>query len=214
MDGRIPWEHPDVAFPANIGLTWWDSLTKPEAFFRSVNWDGPLARPVLYWLLVWIVAGLLSLLWDPAELESLSVALLGEEGAIDGRLLQLLSFFLTPFVALAALALATVLHHAAALMLAPDRRGVEATARVVCYASGPMVLASLPVPWVLGWFWSAAVWAWTVVLLIYGFREAHRAATGRAAGIVLLPAVVVGVFFVFLALALAAVLASLPELPV
>lgn len=210
---RVPWEDDEFSFPANFGLTWWESLTRPVRCFHGVDWEGPLSRPLLYWLLVWIVAAAVSLLWTPTEMEALSAAL-GDEIAMDGGLLQLLSFFLTPFVALVSLAVAMALHHLAALLLAPERRGIEATGRVVCYASGPLVLASLPAPWPLDWFVMIAVWTWLVTLLVIGFREAHRTSTARAGGIVAIPALVVGFLTVVLLLGLAAIMASLPELAV
>jgi hypothetical protein len=210
---RVPWEDGELSFPANLGLNWWESITGPGRFFRGVDWDGPFSRPILYWLLVWIAAGAVSLLWAPAELEALATVL-GGEGVGDGRLLQLLNFFLSPFAALLTLAVAMVLHHLAALLLAPERRGIEATGRVVCYAGGPMILSSIPVPWVLDWFVTVIVWAWVCMLLVLGFREAHRTSTARAGGIVAIPVLVVGVVMVLLILLLAAILASIPGLPI
>lgn len=207
----VPWEDDGVPFPANLGLTWWESLTRPGPFFRNVNWEGPFARPLLYWLLLWIVSAALNLLWVPAELEVMSAALLGE-GAVDGRLLQMFNFFLSPFVALITLAIAAGLHHAVVVFMAPERRGLDATGRVVCYSGGPMVLSSLPVPWIIDWLVTVAVWAWVVSLLVIGFREAHRTSTARAGGIVAIPVLVAGFMMVLLLLGLAAVVSSLPEL--
>lgn len=212
-DVNVPWEDGKVSFPANFGLTWWESLTRPGRFFSDVDWDGPLSRPILYWLLIWITAAALSLLWAPAELEAVAAAL-GAEGGVDGRLLQLLNFFLSPFVALVTLAVAMALHHMASLLLAPERRGIEATGRVVCYAGGPLVLTSLPVPWLLDWAVTIAVWAWIVTLLVAGFRKAHRTSIGRAGAIVAIPLAIVVFMSLILLLGLAAVLARFPELPV
>jgi hypothetical protein len=209
--GRVPWEDNAVPFPANIGLTWWESLVRPASFFGRVDWDGPMSRPLLYWLLAWILAGAIGLLWAPAELEALSLAL-GLEAAADGRLVQLLNFFVSPFAALGALAVAMVLHHLPALLLAPDRRGIDATGRVVCYTGGPLILASIPAPWLLDWLLTMAVWVWIVTLLVLGFRQAHRTSTPRAVAIVAIPVVVMGALAAMTVLILAAVLASLPEL--
>ena len=207
----VPWEDEQLSFPANLGLTWWASLTTPRRFFRQVDWEGPFSRPLLYWLLLWIVTGALGLLWVSPELEALSTVL-GEQGSVDSRLVQLLNFFMSPFAALAALAIGMVLHHLAALLLAPERRGIDATGRVICYAAGPLVVTPFPVPWMLDWLVTVAVWVWVATILVLGFREAHRTTTGRAGGIVAIPVVVLGLFTVLLVLGLAAILASLPEL--
>lgn len=208
---RVPWEDGEVQFPANLGLTWWGTLTRPGPFFRDVDWDGPFSRPLLYWLLLWIASAAVSLLWTPAEVTALSAALFGD-GGVDVRLLQLLNFFLSPFVALLVLAFAVGFHHAVVLLLAPERRGADATGRVVCYSGGPLILTSLPVPWMIDWFVTIAVWAWVVTLLVIGFREAHRTSTARAGSIVAIPVLVAGFLAVMSILGLAAILASLPEL--
>ena len=57
------------------------------------------------------------------------------------------------------------------------------------------------------------VWLWLVALLVVGFREAHRTTTARSGGIVAIPVLVLGLVTVLLVLGLAAILATLPELP-
>ena len=212
--GAVPWEDPEVPFPANLGLAWWDSLTRPHTFYRRVDWSGPLSRPVLYWLLVWIAAGMVSLLWTPAEFEAAAAALLGENSAIGGEGLRLLSFFLTPFAALLTLAAGAVVHHALAVALAPAHRSIHATTRVVSYAAAPVLLLAVPVPGVLGMPWTLACWAWTAALLAAGFREAHEVSTPRALAIALLPAATLALLVVVALFVLAALLAALRELPI
>lgn len=209
----LPWEDEAVPFPANLGLTWWLTLARPRAAYRSVDWDGPLSRPVLYWLLVWIAAGAVSLLWVPAEFDAVTAALFGEGSGFGGRELQLLSFFLTPFAALLTLAVGAVVHHALAVALAPSHRSLRATGRVLCYAAAPVLLLAIPVPGVVGLPWTLGCWTWAAVLLVVGFREAHHASMPRATAIALLPAVTVAVLTLVALFVLAAVLTVLPELP-
>ncbi len=211
--GPIAWEDPGEPFPANLGLTWWRSITAPGDFFRSVAWSGPFGRPVLYWLLVWVIAGALALLWPAADVEAAYGILFGSGGEIDGRLLQLLNFFLTPFAALLTLGAGSACLHLFAMILAPEHRGIRATARALCYSGGPLVLASLPMPWFLSWLWSPAVWVLSVALLVLGQREAHHVTTGRAVAIVLFPAAIAGTLLVLLGLLVAFLLATLPEVP-
>ena len=65
MNG-IPWEDPAVGFPEDLGRTWIESLTAPVSFFRSMEPDAPLARAVLYFLIMAVGAALFSLLWGLA----------------------------------------------------------------------------------------------------------------------------------------------------
>jgi hypothetical protein len=220
--GPIAWEDGETPFPANFGLTWWECLGSPQRFFSRVSWSEPLSRPLLYFLVVGILAAALGLFWF----------VWGPWGAAEeyGLTLevQLLSFFLTPFALLVALGLISLALHLFVLLLAPDRRGPGATATVLCYGSGVGLLSSVlppaiglvaPVPGVfraaylvLSVVLTLAVQAWYVVVLVIGIRKAHSVTTGRAAAIVLLPLAigfVLTVVFVMLAVALIA-LADLP----
>jgi hypothetical protein len=219
----VAWEDDSVPFPANLGLTWWDCLTSPDRFFSRLSWEGTVARPILYYVIVAILGGMLSLfwlVWSPwGAANQLGLTL--EQ--------QLLIFFLTPFAVLLALGLATSIQHLFVLMLAPERRGFGATATVFCYSSGVGLLtAVLPPAFGFGaapggLFGSVylvvysmlafAVQLWYVAVLVFGMRRAHSTTTGRAIAIVLLP---IGVgFAVALGLAIvAAALIALVELPV
>jgi hypothetical protein len=210
---RVPWEDPEVSFPANLGLAWWESLTRPAAFYARVDGNASLSRPILYWLLLWVAAGMLSLLWAPPDLEGLLVTVFGEGAAPDTREFQLFSFFLSPFVALAVLGAGTLVHHGVAVAVAARHGRMADTARVVCYAVSPIVLAALPVPRFLGPFWSLGVAAWTAALLVSGFRHAHATSTGRALVIALLPGAVVLSLAVLVTVAMVAVMSTLPDLP-
>jgi hypothetical protein len=142
--------------------------------------------------------------------------------------LQLLGFFLTPFVVLIALGFVALLQHLFAVLLAPRRRGLGATARVLCYAGGIGLLTGiLPpafgpagvAPGIVGGLYMLAyasivisVQVWYVIVSVLGMREAHSVSTGRAAAIVLLPIALMLfglVTLVFAVIALSA-LAGLP----
>jgi len=220
----IAWEDESVPFPANLGITWWECLISPDRFFSRVSWDRPFARPLLYFLLVGILSGLLRLFWSPWS----------PAGAADvlgvPAQLQLVAFFLTPFVLLILLALVSLGQHLFAALLAPRRRGIRATATVLCYASGVgIAVAVLPpafgpgggsVPGLLGatylvMYVSVAVAAqvWYVVVNVIGLKRAHSTTTGRAAAIVLLP-MAIGLAFATILVIVAVALSALAELPV
>lgn len=183
--GRVAWEDPGVPFPENLWRSWKASLFAPAAFFRRAADGSGLARPLLYFLLVTVTGAVFSLFWQyaPGPVPAWDMG----RGAPMG---PAVGFFVAPFAALVGLAISTLVFHLGALVLAPDRRGIGATLRVVCYAAGPSVLAAVPVvggPVGLIWTW---------VLQVVGLREVHRTGTGRAVVMVFW---IWGLFLVFLA---------------
>ncbi len=206
MNG-IPWEDPEVGFPEDLGRTWIESLTSPVSFFRRMEPEAPLARAVLYFLIMAVGAALFSLLWGLAG----SAPELPPQAAdvidLDPRGIQLFGFFLSPFANLILLGLAAISVHLFVRLLTDSSRTLLATTRVICYASGPALLTI--VPWageVVGWIGSA-------ILLAIGIREVHGTTTGRATLTVLFPfllsVLLVGLAWLFVL----AVFASLGDLP-
>ncbi len=203
----IPWEDPATRFPSNLARTWIESITQPVPFFRALEPEAPLARAVLYFLLMAVGAAFFSLLWGLAgsapELPPAAAGLVD----LDSRSLQLFGFFLSPFANLVLLGLAALTVHLFIRLLTASQLSLLATTRVVCYASGPALLTI--VPWVgefVGWIASA-------VLLAIGVREVHGTTTGRAALTVLLPFVLAAVLAGLSWLFVLAVFASLGDLP-
>jgi hypothetical protein len=192
------WEDPQARFPANLFATWLQSLFDPATFFSRLPYRAPLARPLLYFLIITVLSAFFDFWW-----ESLGVAarypLAGlYEEAVWSESSALLGFFLSPFVGLGALFVSSLVVHLFVLMLAPDRQPLGATLRVLCYSVGPTLFAVVP-------FLGALVGGvWGLVLTIVGIREAHRTSTGRGVAIVLLPLLIAGfmvgfVLFLFVA---------------
>jgi hypothetical protein len=75
--------------------------------------------------------------------------------------------------------------HLMLLLLGGARRGFEATFRVVCFSQAPALLLVIPV--FLVPFCGLLVVAWSLVLEVLGFAEAHQIDHGKAAAAVLLP---------------------------
>lgn len=198
-DAAVAWEDPGRAFPSNLWQTWRESLLAPASFFPRLDHRAPLLRPVLYFLLVSVASAFLSLLRDA----TVGAPLLPGGAGASGEA-RLLGFFLTPFVSLVWLAMASLVYHFFVYLLASERRGLRATARVLCYGAGPGVLSAVPV---VG---PPVALVWVVVLQTLGIREAHRTGTGRALGVVLGPLLLA--FALALAVVLLAYLA-MPELP-
>lgn len=204
---EIPWEDPEVGFPEDLGRTWIESITSPVSFFQRMEPEAPLARAVLYFLIMAVGAALFSLLWGLAG----SAPELPPQAAdvidLDPRGIQLFGFFLSPFANLILLGLAAVSVHLFVRLLTDSSRTLLATTRVICYASGPALFTLVP------WAGEIAGWIGSAILLTIGIREVHGTTTGRATLTVLFPfmlaMLLVGLAWLFVL----AVFASLGHLP-
>jgi hypothetical protein len=169
--------------------------------------EAPLARAVLYFLIMAVGAALFSLLWGLAG----SAPELPPQAAdvidLDPRGIQLFGFFLSPFANLVLLGLAAISVHLFVRLLTDSSRTLLATTRVICYASGPALLTIVP------WVGEVVGWIGSAILLVIGIREVHGTTTGRATLTVLFPfllsVLLVGLAWLFVL----AVFASLGDLP-
>jgi hypothetical protein len=198
----IAWEDPEVPFPANLWRTWSGLLARPSRAFTRVPFDRPLARALLFYLIVVIVSAFCSLIVTsiigvPENIEELvGVYDLGVE--ISGGALVLLSFFITPFAMLFVLLVNSLVIHLFVAMIVRERRTLGATARALSYSVAPYPLTAVPV---VGFMVSSI---WILVLTIMGVRAAHETTTGRAAAVVLLPiAIFATLYMLLIALAVA-----------
>ncbi|MFQ5888995.1 MAG: YIP1 family protein [Gemmatimonadota bacterium] len=202
----IAWEDPERRFPTNFLDTLRESLFAPGRFFARAPWEAPLARPILYYLILAIASAFFTLVWtaagvEPTGLEDFEALQIRREAFI------FLNFTLSPFIALLALAVSSLVLHLLALMLSPQRRPLGATARAFCYSAGPWLLTIVP------WAGALAGGAWAVVLLVFGIREAHRTTTGRAVAIVLLPLALLAAFAAALFVLALVLMSRLDQLP-
>ncbi len=193
---RLPeWEDPVVSFPRNLTGTWIRSLMNPGHFYAGVPFQAPVMRPLLYFLIVTIVSAAFNLWLSAIGVSSDFVyESLGYESMMDSSS-TVINFWLTPFVSLGVLIAWTLILHLFVLILAPERRGPGATARVLCYSVGPSIFTLVPIVGTL----VGAVWG--IVLQVVGIRTAHRTTTGRAALVVILPTVLLGITLFFLMVA-------------
>ena len=206
MNG-IPWEDPGVGFPEDLSRTWIESMTIPVSFFRRLEPEAPMARAVLYFLIMAVGAALFSLLWGLAgsapDLPPQAAAVVD----LDPRGIQLFGFFLSPFANLILLGLASVSVHLFVRLLTDSSHQLLATSRVICYAAGPALFTIIP------WAGEIVGWIGSAILLTIGIREVHGTTTGRATLTVLFP-VLLAVLLTGLAwLFVLAVFASLGDLP-
>lgn len=207
-DTAIPWEDPVARFPGNLVRTWTESLFRPDAFFRRVTLEASLFRPVLYLLLVSIAGAFLTLLAAAAGLQRPFL-----EGMVGSGEAQLIRFFAAPFSALLGLLAGTLVVHLFVRLVVDEARRIGATARILCYASGPGVFAFLGgtggIPGALA---SLVVLVWTLILQAAGVREIHRTSALQAILVVLGPVFLLVLLVVLLAVILVLAGPELPEL--
>lgn len=185
----VPWEDPEVPFPLDLFRTLREAMLEPGRFFASLRFEEPLARPVLFYLILMVASAFFTLLWEASGLYGF---LRGSAGlaAAGGGTNPLLVFLFSPFLGLLGLGFEVLVYHLLVVIFVRDRRGLAATARVLCYGASPLVLNIVPF---LG---SLAGGVWSLVLVVIGLREAHRTTTGRAVVIVLIPVALLFLFVV------------------
>lgn len=154
-------------------------VTRPASFFRGIVHRGDYLNPLLFALICYeisaILGGIISLV-------------VGNNGF--GRFI--VSLILTPIGATIGLFIGAGILHLLVLLLVKPNSGFEATFRVGSYATVTSLVSWIPV---IGWIVSL----YGIYLSIVGIREVHSTTTGRAAAVVLIPAVVVFVLVLILA---------------
>jgi hypothetical protein len=164
-------------------------VTAPVGFFRGIRREGDFVNPLIFALICYEVSAILS-------------GLLGLVGVFGGRGFGsfLVSLIVAPiFAAIGLFIGAGILHLLVMLIVGSRNSGYEGTFRVGAYSSVTSLVSWIPV---IGWIASL----YGIYLGIMGIREVHNTSTGKAALVVLIPAVVL---FLLALLIIAAVGAAL-----
>jgi hypothetical protein len=164
-------------------------VTAPVGFFRGIRREGDFMNPLIFALICYEVSAILS-------------GLLGLVGVFGGRGFGsfLVSLIVAPiFAAIGLFIGAGILHLLVMLIVGSRNSGYEGTFRVGAYSSVTSLVSWIPV---IGWIASL----YGIYLGIMGIREVHNTSTGKAALVVLIPAVVL---FLLALLIIAAVGAAL-----
>lgn len=174
-----------------------DLVVKPVTFFRNMPRRGNSKNPLIFALvciLVWTVL---------AALVSLSFSLIdGTQYVASAFGTFLLSIIFYPLLTVAGLFVGAGIYHLLIVLLVGQQRlGFETTLRVCCYMYVTLLVAWIPI---LGW---VAAPIWSILLAIFGIREAHQTTTGKAALVVLiLPGLVLLLLLLFVLISLLLVL--------
>ncbi|CAA9407185.1 hypothetical protein AVDCRST_MAG82-550 [uncultured Rubrobacteraceae bacterium] len=164
-------------------------VTGPVGFFSSIRREGDLVNPLIFAIICYEVAAILGGL--------LGLVGLGL-GQTQGFGSFLISIILAPiFAAIGLFIGAGILHLLVMLIVGSRNSGFVGTFRVSAYSSVTSLVSWIPF---VGWVASL----YGIYLAIVGIREVHGTTTGKAALVVLIPAVVVFVLIVILIFAVGA----------
>lgn len=151
-------------------------VTAPVGFFSSIRREGDLVNPLIFAIICYEVAAILGGL--------LGLVGLGM-GQTQGFGSFLISIILAPiFAAIGLFIGAGILHLLVMLIVGSRNSGFEGTFRVSAYSSVTSLVSWIPF---VGWIASL----YGIFLAIVGIREVHGTTTGKAALVVLIPAVIV-----------------------
>jgi hypothetical protein len=178
-------------------------IFNPVGFFRNLRRQGDFLNPLLFAIICAVISGLL------AGIIGLLISLVSGNG-IGGAFGTLFgTLILTPIgTAIGLFVWAAIYHLLVLLIIRPSHAGYEATFRVVAYASVIQLVSWLAVIPIVGILVIIAIAIYGVVLSVLGIRELHATTTGRAAAVVLIPAVIFALLAIIIGVAIVAILAA------
>jgi len=182
------------------------SLTEPSRFYENLPTSGGYESPIYYALIsmsLGMIAGTLYQLFFQAffGLAGLAVNHSMPEFALSTGfylVIAALSIVVAPIASFIHLFFQAGVYHLFAWLLGADRKGFEASFRVVAYSQGPQLFLMIPV---LG---GLLALVWQYVLLVIGFRKLQQATLAQSLGVVFLPIVLMCAFMAFFVGAIAA----------
>ncbi|RLA86732.1 MAG: hypothetical protein DRG40_02195 [Deltaproteobacteria bacterium] len=162
-------------------------LFSPTRFFRQMPVEKGIQMPLLFGVIMGTFGGLMPLWWNFL----LSARMMGIRGLFSSTFFILYALLLPIFTAIT-IFVASGVNHACLMLVKGNKRGFEATFRVIAYSEAAYLWNIIPL--LGGLIYSF----YTVILYIIGLREVHGITTGRAALAVFIPLIVFLLVFFFL----------------
>jgi hypothetical protein len=180
-----PWEDMEgLGFFQAFLTTLKEVLFSPTQFYRRMPTSQGVTNPLIFALIVGVLGGVLGLAWQ--QVFGLRV---GQFSGIPTSHLVWITIAL-PLIILVSLYIISTIVHLCLMVVGGNRRGFEATFRVIAYSWSTQIFALIPF---LGGFITTI---YALIIEVIGLRESHRIGTGRAALAIFLPLIVVAVLFV------------------
>jgi hypothetical protein len=162
-------------------------VTAPADFFRGIRRQGDFVNPLIFAIICYEVSAILGGL----------LSLVGVSGS-RGFGAFLVSIILAPiFAAIGLFIGAGILHLLVMLIVGSRNAGYEGTFRVGAYSAVTTLVSWIPIIGLIASLYG-------IYLAIVGIREVHTTTTGKAALVVLIPAIVVFILIVILIFAVGA----------
>ena len=215
-EGYTPWEDmANLGFFAAFFRTIKEVLFSPSQFFRSMPVNKDMHYPLIYGILMGFFVGVFSLFWQ--------YAFSGISGQAQGTELLFTSYFIIFYALIRPIILAIQLFavsgvfHTSLMIVGGDRRGFDATFRVVAYISTIQLLSIVvlwagfatkaPVVFFLIFFFYAAV------MFSIGFKQSHQISTGKAVLAVFLPIIIIiALVILFVVMLVPFILSLIPQM--
>lgn len=205
-----PWEERErLGIINSIISTLKESLLRPSDFFRKMPVSGGLGSPLFYAIILGTLGIMFALIWQilfggVIEMVAQPPGIRREYG--PGYLLALA--ILSPILVIIVVFIGSGILHLSLMIIGGNKKGFEATFRVVSYANGTQILSMIP-------FCGGLIGAiWMIVLEIIGLKEAHGISGGKAALAVFLPIIICcGLGLILLALLIPILVGTLGSIP-
>jgi hypothetical protein len=159
----------------------------PVDFFRGIRRQGDIANPLIFALICAVVSGVLS------GIIAFVGALVSDAGVGEAFSGLLGGVFLSPIATAIGLFIGAAIYYLLVMFLVKPNSGFEATFRVLAYASVVQLVSWLTAVPILGILIALLAGLYSLFLLVVGIREVHATTTGKAALVVLIPLVVLGI---------------------
>ncbi len=186
-----PWEDLEgLGFLEAFLTTLKEVLLSPTQFYRRMPTSGGVTSPLIFALILGVLGGVLGLAW-----QWVFMLRLGQFQEISTTHLVGITIGL-PLIVLLTLYLGSAMIHLCLMVVGGNRRGFEATFRVIAYSWSTQIFALIPLVGGL------IIPIYALAIEIIGLREGHGIGTGRAVLAVFLPFIVIGAFFVVAAISL------------
>ena len=162
-------------------------VLNPVGFFRALPRRGGLVNPLAFAAICSVLAAIpLLILFVLLSLLAADITVV-----LTALFSSLIFFVVFPIgTIVSAFVNAAIYHLVLYLLVRNNNAGFEATLRVLCYASFPVILAVLFLIPILNILVALALSAYVIFLFVLGIREMHGITTGQAAIVVLAPVAV------------------------
>ena len=175
-----PWEDMEgLGFLQAFLTTLREVLFSPTTFFRRMPTSKGITNPLIFGLILGVLGGVFGLAW-----QRFFAMRLGQFPEITTIHLVGITIAL-PLIVLITLYLGSAIIHLCLTVVGGNRRGFEATFRVIAYSWSTQIFSLIP------FVGGLIIPIYTLVIEIIGLRESHGIGTGRAILAIFLPLIVI-----------------------